>query len=189
MCSTTCWQSVTLLALVSSDSLLGKNGAKIDAGLTWETSATSPGRSESSACHCTWVPALPGSSVIPAGWDQPWAFLVPVTASHLTKTSPKAALPLLRFHVTVLSCLLGGPVYLVRGCPGTLRLQLGHLSLAAVPVLDKLCIPSTEASNQAKILAWNSLTRELHDSSLQLRNSLFGQIGKAEMLGMWYLLD
>lgn len=87
------------------------------------------------------------------------------------------------------SCLLGGPVYLVRGCPGTLRLQLGHLSLAAVPILDKLCIPSTEASNQAKILAWNSLTQELHDSSLQLRNSLFGQIGKAEMLGMWYLLD
>lgn len=60
---------------------------------------------ESSACHSTCIPAPLGSSTNPAGWDQPWAFLVTVAVSHLTKSSLKVALPVLRSHVTVLSSL------------------------------------------------------------------------------------
>lgn len=131
---------------------------------------------ESAACHSTCIPAPLGSSINPAGWDQPWAFLVAVTVSHLTKSSLKVALPLLRFHITV---LFGGPVHLAQWLPVNPKTAIRALItcapwIAVAPLLDKLCIPSTETSNQAKTLAWNSLKWELRDSSLQLRNSLFG---------------
>ena len=128
---------------------------------------------ESSACHSTC------SSINPASWDQLWAFLVTVAVSHLTKSSLKVALPLLRFHITVLFSLFGGPVHLARWLPVNPETAIRALItcapwIAVAPLLDKLCIPSTETSNQAKTLAWNSLKRELGNSSLQLRNSLFG---------------
>lgn len=76
---------------------------------------------ESSACHSTDIPAPLGSAIIPAGWDQPWAFLAAVTASHRPKSPQSIALPLLRLHI-VFSPLFEVP-------PLTLRLHLGLLSL------------------------------------------------------------
>lgn len=133
----------------------------------------------SSACHSTCIPAPLGSSIKTAGWDQPWAFLVPVTVSHLNKSSLKVVLPLLRFHITVLSSLFGGPVHLARWLPVNPKTASRALIIcvpwiAVAPLLDKLCIPNSETSNQAKTSAWNSLKWELCDSSQQLRNSLFG---------------
>lgn len=106
MCSTTRWQSVTLLALVSSNSLLRNNGAKINASPTRVASEASPVCSRArclarllQSCSSWCLPKLSRCGTSPG---LSWLLL----ASQLTQPSLKVALPLLRFHVAVLSSLL-----------------------------------------------------------------------------------
>lgn len=105
--------------------------------------------------------------------SRPRAF--PLTASFPTsQTSAESCPPAAKVSHC---CSVRSPCTCTQhcGCPWTLQLQLlsAHPSSCGSP-LAELCIPSTATSNQAKTLAWNSSKWELCDSSLQLRNSLFG---------------